>query len=415
MAQELIVNVTVNGEENIPKITTNLDKTTKASNKTTNAFTAMRKEVRDAKADMLTFTEGSKEYNAALDRAASAADRMRDMTDKVKVSQRDFGVVSKNVAGAVSGLAGGFAAAQGVISLFGVENEDTAKAILKVQAALSVATGIAQFGDSLDSIRDLLGAFKSSTKEVVDNVSEISNVTKTAAGDVSNLSKEAAVMGSNMAGSASLIEGNKEAISGLNKSIKELDPKRVSEMANAMSEAFGMDIEEAEQAATYALKDQDEALKDVNETTKTNANVTDVATKSTASFGKTVLVTLGSMVLFTAAIAGVIVGISALIKWMNQIPEDVKIKIGLEEEAVNKIQDIRIKITKWQSDYDKARESGNKTQLTYLEEIAKKEFGLSDKKLQSIKNNKTEQKKYFDWYQLFIKSSITIQYPIIVI
>ena len=76
---------------------------------------------------MVKYEEGTDEYNAALKRAASSADKLRDINDKVIFSQKDVGVVAKNVAGSVAGLAAGFATAQGVIGLFGAENEALTK------------------------------------------------------------------------------------------------------------------------------------------------------------------------------------------------------------------------------------------------------------------------------------------------
>lgn len=160
MAEEILVSVNVSGEDNLSNLDTNLNKVTESSKKTVNAFTAMRKEVRDAKATMLSAAEGSDEYNDAMQRAAAAADKMRDMNDKIKASQKDVGVVAKNVAGAISGLAGAFSTAEGVIGLFGVESENTTKAILKIQQIMAVTSGIAQFADAMDNMKDLYGAVK---------------------------------------------------------------------------------------------------------------------------------------------------------------------------------------------------------------------------------------------------------------
>ena len=160
MSEELLINVNVSGEDNLTNIDSSLNKVTESSKKTTNAFTAMRKEVRDAKATMLSAAEGSDEYNAAMQRAAAAADKMRDMNDKIKASQKDVGVVAKNVAGAMSGLAGAFSTVEGVVGLFGIQSEDTTKAILKIQQVMAVTSGIAQMADAFDSIKDLFNAVK---------------------------------------------------------------------------------------------------------------------------------------------------------------------------------------------------------------------------------------------------------------
>ena len=160
MAEELLINVNVTGEENIGNVDKGLDKVTNTAKKTTNAMTALRKEMRDAKAAMLEAEEGTEAYNNAMLKAAEIADQMRDVNDKVKVAQKDVGVVANNVAGSISGLAGAFSTVQGAMGLFGLESDSTTKAILKMQQIMAVTSGIAQMADALDSVKDLYGAVK---------------------------------------------------------------------------------------------------------------------------------------------------------------------------------------------------------------------------------------------------------------
>jgi len=63
--------------------------------------------------------------------------------------------------GSLQGIAGAFAVAQGASALFGEENENVQKALLKVQAALALVQGIEAFKDSLPSIK----AFKTAILE----------------------------------------------------------------------------------------------------------------------------------------------------------------------------------------------------------------------------------------------------------
>ena len=66
MAEELLINVNVTGEENIGNVDKGLDKVTNTAKKTTNAMTALRKEMRDAKAAMFEAEEGTEAYNYAM-------------------------------------------------------------------------------------------------------------------------------------------------------------------------------------------------------------------------------------------------------------------------------------------------------------------------------------------------------------
>lgn len=201
MSEELLINVNVNGEENINKVSENLGGVEKTSKKAANAMGDFRRAVRDAKGELLTLEEGTKEYNAALQKVAAAQDKMRDMSDKIKASQRDLGVVAKNVAGAISGLAGGFSAATGLVGLFGEINEDTAKSILKVQAALSVASGIAQFVDAFDSMKDLLGGAKIAFMQLI--TAKQADTVATVENTVANEAEAAAIASTSAAAQSS--------------------------------------------------------------------------------------------------------------------------------------------------------------------------------------------------------------------
>lgn len=63
--------------------------------------------------------------------------------------------------GSLQGIAGGFAVVQGAAALFGEENENVQKALLRVQAALALVQGIEAFKDSIPSVK----AFKTAVLE----------------------------------------------------------------------------------------------------------------------------------------------------------------------------------------------------------------------------------------------------------
>ena len=72
MAEEIILNVNINGEEDLNKVDKSLEKLGKTSNKTQSEIQKIRKELRDAKSDMLGAEEGTAKYNDALARASAA-------------------------------------------------------------------------------------------------------------------------------------------------------------------------------------------------------------------------------------------------------------------------------------------------------------------------------------------------------
>jgi hypothetical protein len=63
--------------------------------------------------------------------------------------------LTQNVGGALQGVAGGFAVAQGAMGAFGAAGEDVEKALLKVQSAMALSQGIQGIKESLSSFKAL--------------------------------------------------------------------------------------------------------------------------------------------------------------------------------------------------------------------------------------------------------------------
>ena len=80
--------------------------------------------------------------------AGELADTIADTSQRIK----NVGSDTRNIEAftqAVQGLAAGFQIAQGAAGLFGEENEDVQKAILKVQSAMAIANGVQQIANLL--------------------------------------------------------------------------------------------------------------------------------------------------------------------------------------------------------------------------------------------------------------------------
>ena len=76
------------------------------------------------------------------------ADTIADTSQRIK----NVGSDTRNIEAftqAVQGVAAGFQLAQGAAGLFGQENEDVQKAILKVQSAMAIANGVQQIANLL--------------------------------------------------------------------------------------------------------------------------------------------------------------------------------------------------------------------------------------------------------------------------
>lgn len=261
MAEEIILNVNINGEEDLNKVDESLKKLGKTSNKTQTEIQKIRKELREAKSDMLGAEEGTAKYNDALARASAAQLKLKETNDKVRLGIKDFGETSKNVAQAVAGLSGGFTATIGVMGLFASENENLQKAILGVQSALAVTQGLTTFADSIDNIKDLYAGLKANM-----------NTASTAIEDVSEVASDSA-----------------------------------------------------------------DGMNDV-------AKTTDKATKSVGVFSGQIAKSLITMGAIMIAIAAVTYGIAKLIEWMNKVPDELKVKVDVETEAIGSLNNYIEKI-----------------------------------------------------------------------
>jgi len=74
----------------------------------------------------------SQKFRELESRAGELKDRIGDMNDRVNILSSDFPKLDLAV-GVAKGIAAGFAAAQGAMALFGSENKEVEKALMKVQ------------------------------------------------------------------------------------------------------------------------------------------------------------------------------------------------------------------------------------------------------------------------------------------
>jgi hypothetical protein len=162
--------------EDAQKILNAYDKFPNAIKDGTKEVTSLRGRLREAKEEAARIGEevgkNTPAYRAAVKEAGRLKDEFDDLNKEVAAFNPDQKFTA--VAGAIRGLAGGFAAAEGAAALFGVEEEGVGKALLKVQAALAISQGLGEFfgelPDALKTIRLLFfGAAEGATAQAVAN------------------------------------------------------------------------------------------------------------------------------------------------------------------------------------------------------------------------------------------------------
>lgn len=85
----------------------------------------------------------SKEYIALREQAGALSNAIKDINSDVANTGSDTKNID-NIVGSISALSGGYSALAGATALFGNESEDVQKALLKVNAAMALATGLQQ-------------------------------------------------------------------------------------------------------------------------------------------------------------------------------------------------------------------------------------------------------------------------------
>ena len=110
-------------------------------------FKSMKSEIKEltivAQQAVIQFGEFSPEAIKAEHALAGARDRMEDFNDRVKAVNPDKFAQLNTV---VSGVASGFAAAQGAMALFGSESKDFEKTMIKLQGAMALSQGLEGLG-----------------------------------------------------------------------------------------------------------------------------------------------------------------------------------------------------------------------------------------------------------------------------
>jgi hypothetical protein len=121
------------------------------------ALGSLKAQLREATAEVTKLSEqfgaSSKEAVTAAKRAAELKDQIGDAKSLIDAFNPD--AKFKALTASLSGVAGGFSALQGAVGLFGKENEDLQKTLVKVQSAMALSQGLQAVGESIDSFKQL--------------------------------------------------------------------------------------------------------------------------------------------------------------------------------------------------------------------------------------------------------------------
>jgi hypothetical protein len=137
----------------------------KVGGNTEQAVGSLKKQLREAQQDVQALSD---KFGATSEQAVNAARKAAELKDRIGDAKSLTDAFNpdakfKALTASLSGVAGGFAAAQGAIGLFGVESKEVEKTLLKVQSAMALSQGLQAVGESVDSFKQLGTVIKNTT------------------------------------------------------------------------------------------------------------------------------------------------------------------------------------------------------------------------------------------------------------
>ena len=127
-----------------------------------NSLGSLKKQLREAQNEVVVLSDKfgatSKEAIEAAKRVAGIKDQIGDAKTLVDAFNPD--AKFKSLTASLAGVAGGFSALQGAMTLFGNETEDVQKTLLKVQSAMALSQGLQAVGESIDSFKQLAAVIR---------------------------------------------------------------------------------------------------------------------------------------------------------------------------------------------------------------------------------------------------------------
>lgn len=356
MAEELIYKVSVEGTNELNKLETSVEKAGESTNKTTSHMAELSAELRKARGDMLKYAKGTEEYNKALEKSSRLTSQVNDVNAKMKTGVLDLGQTTSKVASSLAGFAGGFQVVQSAMSLFGIENEETIKTVLKLQQTMSIVQGLTTFAQGIFDAQELLASFRASNhqlnedlKTTGDGMEGVSKSSDSMGDSLKASGKESAVLGSNLAGNTKIADDLSKGLGDVTKGLNEMGDRaahiaKIQDLNRTMDDlndnidvstkhlegltegteeynAAQRAIERNNEKLIKVTEEYEETLKNGIKATEDGAKAQENLSKSTkktekavTSFGKSIAKSLGTMAAFLAIIALVTWGVSELIK-----------------------------------------------------------------------------------------------------
>jgi hypothetical protein len=138
MIEKKIYSIELEGSQ---KFNENINKVSDSFGKLENTSTSLKKELREAIQELQTLPENSERFQELSKRAGELKDQIGDINQRVNILASDTKQLDAfiNIA---QGITAGFSIAAGSMALFGVENENVQKTLVKIQSAIAILNGL---------------------------------------------------------------------------------------------------------------------------------------------------------------------------------------------------------------------------------------------------------------------------------
>lgn len=135
-------NIKITIETNAEDAARSFEDLAKAFSDTDKQAVDLRKEIKDMKKDLYALTPGTEEYAQKIQELGAKMNQLGDTQRQLRAATGGLDTVFQSSTTALSDLASGFQAAMGVTALFGKNAEDLQKTFVKLQAIMSITTGL---------------------------------------------------------------------------------------------------------------------------------------------------------------------------------------------------------------------------------------------------------------------------------
>lgn len=123
-------------------------------------FASQRQELAALKVAMDNLDPSTEAYAQAFERAAEITHNLSERQEQLKYSTADVGDQLSNIQGIGANMAAGFSAINAAMGLFGSQNEDVAKALLKTQQMMALVQGMQGIDGFIKRTKGLSDAMK---------------------------------------------------------------------------------------------------------------------------------------------------------------------------------------------------------------------------------------------------------------